>query len=51
MNPKTTANNWDNKWNQTVDLTIPTNGNNYFILDNCPANESWDGIDGTWSKK
>ena len=51
MNPETTDNNWDNKWNQTADLTIPTNGNNYFILNNCPDNKSWDGIDGTWSKK
>lgn len=51
MDPNNSKNNWDNKWNQTADLTIPTNGNNYFILYNCPANESWDGIDGTWSKK
>lgn len=51
MNPETTANNWDNKWNQTADLTIPTDGNNYFILNNCPDNDSWDKIDGTWSKK
>lgn len=51
MNPETTANNWDNKWNQTADLTIPTNGNNYFELNNCPDNDSWDKIGGTWSKK
>ena len=51
MNPETTDNNWDNKWNQTADLTIPTNGNNYFILNNCPDNASWDKIGGTWSKK
>ena len=24
MNPGTTANNWSNKWNQTADLTVPT---------------------------
>lgn len=46
MNPETTANNWDNKWNQTADLTIPTDGKNYF-----KANGGWDKIDGTWSKK
>lgn len=46
MNPETTDNNWDNKWNQTADLTIPTDGNNYF-----KAKGGWDGIDGTWSKK
>ena len=51
MNPETTDNNWDNKWNQTADLTIPTDGNNYFILNNCPDNASWDKIGGTWSKK
>ena len=44
MNPETTANNWDNKWNQTADLPIPTNGNNYF-----EANAGWDGIKDTWS--
>ena len=46
MNPETTDNNWDNKWNQTADLTIPTDGNNYF-----KANDGWEKIDGTWSKK
>ena len=44
MNPETTANNWDNKWNQTADLPIPTNGNNYF-----EANGGWNKIGGTWS--
>jgi hypothetical protein len=44
MNPETTANNWDNKWNQTADLTIPTDGKNYF-----KANDGWDGIKDTWS--
>jgi hypothetical protein len=46
MDPKKTTNDWDNKWNQTADLTIPTDGNNYF-----KAKSGWDGIDGTWSKK
>ena len=26
MNPSAAANNWNNKWNQTSDLTVPTNG-------------------------
>ena len=28
MNPATTTNDWANVWDQTSDLTIPTNGNN-----------------------
>lgn len=46
MNPDATANNWNNKWNQSGDLTIPTNGNNLFTV----ANNSWDGATTTWSK-
>ena len=45
MKPKT-ANDWSNKWNQSGDLTIPTNGNNLFTV----ANSSWDGATTTWSK-
>lgn len=42
MNPGTTENNWDNKWNQTADLTVPTDDKNcYFITE-----DSWD--QGTW---
>ena len=44
MDPKNSENNWDNKWNQTADLTIPTDGKNYF-----KANDGWDGIKDTWS--
>ena len=45
MNPGTGDNNWDNKWNQTGDLTVPTNGNNCFtVLDG-----SWDGATSSWS--
>ena len=39
--------NWDNKWNQTGDLTIPTNGHNLFTL----SSSTWDGATTTWSKK
>ena len=46
MNSSTTANNWDNKWNQTGDLTIPTNGNNCFTV----PNGAWDGSTSSWSK-
>ena len=45
MNPNASANNWNNKWNQTADLTIPTNGNNYYVYDD----GAWDKGSGTWS--
>ena len=39
---------WDIKWNQTADLTVPTNGNNLYTV----ANGTWDGSDNkNWSKK
>ena len=45
MNPSTTANNWNNKWNQTGDLKVPTDGKNLFTL----AASAWDGATTTWS--
>ena len=45
MNPSTTANNWNNKWNQTGDLTIPTDGKNHFTV----LSGSWDNATTTWS--
>ena len=47
MNPSASDNNWDNKWNQTGDLTVPTNGNNLFTL----PNNSWNGATTTWGKQ
>lgn len=47
MNPSTTANNWNNKWNQTGDLTIPTDGKNLFTV----PNGAWDGSTTGWSVK
>ena len=47
MNPSAAANNWDNKWNQTGDLAIPTDGNNLYTL----TGGEWDGVTGTWSTK
>ncbi|MBO5960728.1 MAG: hypothetical protein J6P99_02645, partial [Paludibacteraceae bacterium] len=35
---------WDSKWNQTGDLTIPTDGKNCFTL----ADGVWDGATTTW---
>ena len=46
MNSSASANNWDNKWNQTGDLTVPTNGNNCFTV----PDGAWDGSTSTWSK-
>ena len=43
MNPNATENNWNNKWNQTSDLTLGEN--------NCYTVEegTWDKGNGTWS--
>jgi hypothetical protein len=45
MNPSTTANNWNNRWNQTADLACPTNGNNCYSV----KSGTWDKGGGTWS--
>ena len=48
MNPSSTANNWNNKWNQTADLKIPTDGKNLFTI---PGN-TWDSAaNSNWSVK
>ena len=47
MNPSTTANNWNNKWNQTSDLKTPTDGNNLYTV----KESTWDKGGGTWSVK
>lgn len=36
---------WNYKWNQTADLTIPSDGKNMFA----PYKDNWDGANGTWS--
>ena len=45
MNPNAAANSWDNKWNQTSDLTVPTDGTNCYTV----AEGTWDQGGGTWS--
>ena len=45
MNPGTEDNNWDNKWNQTDDLTVPTDGTDLYTV----ADGTWDKGGGTWS--
>lgn len=47
MNPSTAANNWNNKWNQTSDLTSPTDGKNLYTV----KDDTWDNGGGTWSVK
>jgi hypothetical protein len=47
MNPSTTANNWNNKWNQTSDLKTPTDGKNLYTI----AAGTWDKGGGSWSVK
>ncbi len=45
MNPNAAANNWNNKWNQTADLTVPTDGPNHYTV----KEGTWDSGGGTWS--
>ena len=46
MNPGDAANNWNNKWNQTADLIVPTDGANCYTV----TEGTWDAGGGTWSK-
>ena len=45
MNPSAAANNWNNKWNQTADLTVPTNGTDLYTV----KEGTWDKGGGTWT--
>ena len=45
MNPGAAANNWNNKWNQTEDLTVPTDGTNLYTVNE----DTWDNGGGVWS--
>lgn len=47
MNPSSSTNNWNNKWNQTADLVAPTDGNNLYTVED----GTWDNGGGTWSVK
>jgi uncharacterized repeat protein (TIGR02543 family) len=44
MNPSASANNWNNKWNQTADLTYDGTKNHYTVKEG-----TWDKGGGTWS--
>lgn len=50
MSPNS-SNNWNNKWTQTADLKIPTNGNNLFTLSTSAGTDGNTKYTGTWSKK
>ena len=43
MNPASTSVSWDGKWNQTGNLTIPTDGKNMYTV------TGWGETDGSWS--
>ncbi len=45
MNPGVAANNWSNKWNQTEDLKVPTDGTNLYTV----TENTWDKGGGVWS--
>ena len=47
MNGSTTENNWDNRWNQTNDLALPSDGSNLYTV----ADGAWSQGDGSWSTK
>ena len=44
MNSAVTECNWGSKWNQSADITLPTDGKDMFTLA-----DGWDQISGTWS--
>ena len=44
MNPSAAANSWNNKWNQTGDITLLTNGQNHYSLNG----GEWDAVTGEW---
>lgn len=45
MNPSNTTNGWNQKWNQTGDLTVPTDGTNLYTV----KESTWDKGGGAWS--
>ena len=45
MNPSASANNWTNRWNQTADLKVPTNGTNHYTV----KEGTWSHGGGTWT--
>ncbi len=50
MNPGSQSTGWGNKWNQTIDIALPTDGKNLFTLED---DNLWDSNNpgGSWSVK
>jgi hypothetical protein len=46
MNPASQALDWNNKWDQTVDLKYSAPKNLFTV-----ANSDWNNANGTWSNK
>ncbi|MGM9631857.1 MAG: hypothetical protein ACI3XL_02040, partial [Eubacteriales bacterium] len=46
MDPGNLVNNWNAKWNQTADLSVPADGTNCYTV----PEGTWDNGEGTWSK-
>jgi hypothetical protein len=46
MNPGNSTNSWNNRWNQTSDLKVPTNGTNCYVV----APGTWDKGAGSWTE-
>ena len=46
MNPSTTTNGWSNKWNQTSDLSVPSDENVKYTV----KEGTWDKGEGAWTK-
>ena len=49
MNGDNSTNDWNNKWTQTNDLQIPTNGNNIYRINDGAQTYGDVKSDGTWS--
>ena len=48
MNPNALANNWDNDWNQTGNMSVPTDSKNCFTITNDHWGEQDPTATGTW---
>ena len=48
MNPNALANNWDNDWNQTGNISVPTDSKNCFTITNDHWGEQDPTAEGTW---
>ena len=49
MDPGQTANNWENKWNNSKTENLPTDANVLYTI--AEKEDAWDESDGSWSTK